>query len=180
MFWRFLLRLPAFVGEIFKCVFIGCVIGPMAFFLGQLLPRRNFDYDTFPYRSFKWERQGLVYTKIGIQYWKDAVPDMSQYIRSVMRKKISVFRSADYLDSLIRETCVAELVHYMLMLLSPVFLLFMEGAAGWIGALSYCIVNLPFVLIQRYNRPRLVQLMRRQQEMVQSEQARNPTMEAVV
>lgn len=162
MFWRFLQSFPAFIGQIFRCVFIGCVIGPMAFFLGQLLPRPNFDYMAYPYKSFKWECDGLVYTKLGIQFWKDTVPDMSRYIRSMVKKKISVFRSAEYLDGLIRETCVAELVHYMLILLSPIFLLFMDGIAGWLGAASYCILNLPFILIQRYNRPRLVQLLQRQ------------------
>ncbi len=162
MFWRLLLSLPAFIGQIFRCFFIGGIIGPVAFFLGQLLPRQKFDYGAVPYRPFKWERDGRIYTFVRIQFWKDAVPDMSRYIRSMAKKKILVFRDPDYLDGLIRETCVAELVHYMLMLLSPIYLIFMEGWPGFIAAGFYCLCNLPFVLIQRYNRPRLVELRARQ------------------
>ena len=140
------------------------MVGPVAFFLGQLLPRQNFDYTVHPYASYKWEREGKVYRWLLIQRWKDAVPDMSRYIRSMVKKKIVIFRDPEYLDGLIRETCVAELVHYMLMLLSPIYLIFMDGYAGIIAALLYCLCNLPFVLIQRYNRPRLVELMERQIE----------------
>lgn len=162
MFWRLLLSLPTFIGQIFRCIFIGAMIGPMAFFLGQLLPRQNFDYWSQPYCPYQWERDGRVYMMIKIQFWKDAVPDMSRYIRSMAKKKIVVFRDPDYLDGLIRETCVAELVHYMLMLLSPIYMIFMEGYPGVIAAALYCLCNLPFVLIQRYNRPRLVALRERQ------------------
>ena len=162
MFWRLLLSLPALIGQCFRAIFIGAMIGPVAFFLGQLLPRQNFDYDLPPYSAYKWERGGNIYRLIGIHRWKDAVPDMSRYIRSMVKKKIVIFRDPDYLDALIRETCVAELVHYMLMLLSPIFLIFMSGYPGVIAAAAYCLCNMPFVLIQRYNRPRLVELMERQ------------------
>lgn len=161
MFWRLLMSLPVFIGQCFRAIFIGAMIGPMAFFLGQLLPRKSFDYMARPYTPFKWERGGNIYHAIGISHWKDAVPDMSRYIRTMVQKRIGVFRDAAYLDVLIRETCVAELVHYMLMLLSPVYLIFMDGYPGLIAAIIYCLLNLPFVLIQRYNRPRLVELRER-------------------
>lgn len=164
MFWRLLLSLPVFIGQFFRCVFIGCVIGPMAFFLGQLLPRANFDYDNPPYKPYRWERGGMIYTRIGIQYWKDALPDMSRHIRSMVQKRLVVFRDAEYIDDLIRETCVAELVHWILILLSPIFLLAMPGLPGLLGMAAYMLVNLPFVFIQRYNRPRLVKLYHRQMD----------------
>jgi glycosyl-4,4'-diaponeurosporenoate acyltransferase len=87
---------------------------------------------------------------------------MSQYVKSMFRKKISVFRDYDYITDLILETCVAEFVHWMLVFVSPVFLVLMEGLAGRIGAVLYALGNLPFVMIQRYNRPRLVKLLNRQ------------------
>ena len=161
MFWRLLLSLPVFIGQFFRCIFIGAMIGPVAFFLGQLLPRQNFDYMSPPYTPFKWEKGGRIYQRIGIQHWKDVVPDMSRYSETLVRKKLGTFRNPEYLDGIIRETCVAELVHYMLMLLSPIYLVFMDGYPGYIWAAVYCILNLPFVLIQRYNRPRLVELRQR-------------------
>ncbi len=163
MFLRLLLNFPIFIGQIFQFILVSVIIGSLSFFLGQLLPRKNFDWTMFPYKSFAWERNGLVYTRLKIQFWKDRVPDMSRYIRSVFRKKICVFRSGEYLEGLIRETCVAELVHWMLIFVSPIFMLQIDGIGGIIGTICYAIGNLPFILIQRYNRPRLVMLLERQQ-----------------
>ena len=162
MFERFLMSLPVFFGQFFRFAFIVVVVGTSAFYLGQLLPRKNFDYRHAPFAPFGWEDGGRIYTKIRIQRWKDKVPDMSQYVKSAFRKRITVFRSAEYLEELVLETCVAEFVHFVLILLSPVFLILMEGEARWICALLYAFGNLPFILIQRYNRPRLVMLMDRQ------------------
>lgn len=165
MFERFLMTLPAIVGQILKFIFIFAVVGSMAFPFGQMLPRKNFDYRHYPFAPFKWEKQGMIYTKVRIQFWKDKVPDMSQHVKSAFRKKITVFRSAEYLEMLILETCVAEFVHFVLILISPMFLIFMEGAAGWVGMIVYVLGNLPFIMIQRYNRPRLVMLMERQEKL---------------
>ena len=37
----------------------------------------------------------------------------------------------------------------------------LPGAAGTVAAVLYALSNLPFILIQRYNRPRLARLYRR-------------------
>lgn len=161
MFEQFLLTLPVIFGQIFKGIFIVIVIGSMAYPFGQLLPRKSFDYNAFPYTPFKFERDGKIYLKLKIQMWKDKVPDMSLYFRHSFRKKITVFRDPDYIDMLIRETCVAEFVHFMLILISPVFLVFLEEYIGWIIMLLYIVGNIPFIMIQRYNRPRLVGIMRK-------------------
>lgn len=163
MFERFLMTLPSIIGQILKFIFIVLVVGSMAFPFGELLPRKNFDYTKPPYTPFRWERNGMIYTKLRIQFWKDKLPDMSQHVKSAFRKKILVFRSAEYLQILILETCVAEFVHFVLILICPIFLLFMEGAAAWIAMIVYTLGNLPFIMIQRYNRPRLVALMERQE-----------------
>jgi glycosyl-4,4'-diaponeurosporenoate acyltransferase len=159
MFSRFMMTLPAFIGQFFKFALIVAIIGATSHYIGQLLPRKNFHYADPPYAPFSWEEEGMFYTKFKIQFWKDKVPDMSQYVKSMFRKKISVFRDFDYINELVLETCVAEFVHWMLVLISPIFLVLMEGIAGWIGTILYALGNLPFVMIQRYNRPRLVRLM---------------------
>ena len=164
MFTRFLLKLPIFIGNLFRLAFWYIVVGAISFFIGQSLPRKNFDPQAFPYRTFKWENGGRIYLKLRIQFWKDKVPDMSRYITTMFRKKLNVMRSPDYMESLIAETCVAEIVHWGLVFVSPIFMVLMEGALGVIGAILFALGNLPFVLIQRYNRPRLIQLMERQRE----------------
>lgn len=159
MFSRFMMTLPVFIGQFFKFALIVAFIGAASHYIGQLLPRRSFDYTAPPYAPYRWERDGMFYTKFKVQFWKDRVPDMSQHVKSMFRKKISVFRDFDFIKDLVLETCVAEFVHWMLVLISPVFLVLMEGLAGRIGTVIYALANLPFVMIQRYNRPRLVRLM---------------------
>ena len=98
---------------------------------------------------------------------------MSRYIPHTFRKKMGVMRSPDHIEGLIRETCVAELVHVVLILLSPVFLVLLPKGWNWICMLLYDLFgNLPFILIQRYNRPRLIVLMERQRELQALQAAR--------
>ena len=53
---------------------------------------------------------------------------------------------------------MAEFVHFALMIASLFVLRIWPGPWGWV-AYALCILgNFPFMLIQRYNRPRLVRL----------------------
>ena len=64
--------------------------------------------------------------------------------------------------SLVQETCVAECVHFCLGLLSlGAFALCRSGWMVCIVAVYILLGNLPFQIIQRYNRPRLLRLMRK-------------------
>ena len=71
-------------------------------------------------------------------------------------------RDPEYTRRLILETCVAELVHRVLFLLSPIFAQYMTGVYADLAMLVYALGNLPFIFIQRYNRPRLIRLMEKQ------------------
>ncbi|NLG25867.1 MAG: hypothetical protein GX558_10955 [Clostridiales bacterium] len=162
MLYRLLGELPTALAQFFQFALICAVMGAIMFVVGELMPRRNLDPDSFPFRSFGWERSGEAYHALGIQRWKDRVPDMSKHVKWVFAKKITSYRDPEYLLHLIRETCVAEVVHEALVLLSPVYLVLLDGIYGVVFALLYALGNVPFILIQRYNRPRLVQLRERQ------------------
>lgn len=162
MLIRFLHQLPEAIGQFFLFVLIACIVGSICFVIGELLPRKNFDYTSFPYKPFRWERNGDVYLRLGIQKWKDYVPDMSKYVKTMFAKKIVSPRDPEYTRRLILETCVAETVHFVMILISPIFQMYMNETAGYIATIAYILGNLPFILIQRYNRPRLVRLMEKQ------------------
>ena len=166
MFVRLLLQISAFFGLVLRFGIICLVMGILSFFIGEMLPRKNFDYRAFPYAAHAWEKGGDIYLRLRINRWKDKVPDMSRYIPHTFRKKLTVMRSPDHIEGLIRETCAAELVHIVLVLLSPVFLVLLPKGWNWICMLLYNLLgNLPFILIQRYNRPRLIELMERQRQL---------------
>lgn len=136
-------------------------LGILSHFVGQALPRAHFDPQKFPYRSAEWENGGKVYEKLGIKHWKDRLPDMSKIMPDMVKKKMSAVKSQG-MDVLIAETCVAECVHWALMLLSLGIFFFWRGAWAVVFWLVYNLLgNLPFIIIQRYNRPRLVMLEQR-------------------
>ena len=136
---------------------VGIFVNP----LGNALPRRWFHADRFPYKCYAWEREGRVYQKIGIQKWKDIVPDMSRILPDMVKKELpgSGAVTADQAAALVQETCRAELVHGASCLLGLAFLWLWPDWGGVIVlAVWVLLANLPFILIQRYNRPRLMRL----------------------
>lgn len=136
-------------------------VGLASHYVGEALPRRWFHPDRFPYRDYAWEDKGAVYRKLGIQHWKDHVPDMSKVMPRMVPKKVSLHGSADEAMVLVQETCVAEAVHWALIPFAVGLPLVCPG--GWGAALGilYALSNLPFILIQRYNRPKLLRVAQR-------------------
>ena len=138
------------------------VLGILSHFAGQALPRARFSAESFPYRTADWENGGRVYEKLGIKHWKDALPDMSRIMPDMVKKKMTKQSREQGMEVLIAETCVAECVHYWLIVLSLGIFLFWRGVWALVFWLVYNILgNVPFILIQRYNRPRLVLLEQR-------------------
>ena len=146
-----------------KSVCYLAVTGILSFFLGRLLAGHSFRFDAFPFKSFGFEREGQFYKKLNISAWQSRVPDMSRLCKKLMPpKKLEGRPDGDTLRLMINETCVAELIHSLLCLSGLGVLWFCPGFGGAVIWLVYCLLgNLPFILIQRYNRPRLVKLLRR-------------------
>lgn len=146
---------------LWSAVYLGA-IGLLSYVIGESLPRCWFLPDRFPYRVWKWEKNGTVYEKLGVQKWKDRAPDMSKLVKKQVPKRFGwTCPSAEQVRILIRETCRAEIVHAALCLCSPVVCLFWRDAGwGWglLITFVYILGNLPFIVIQRYNRPALVAL----------------------
>lgn len=132
--------------------------GVLSHVIGEAIPRRIFHADRFPFAPWKWERNGAVYEKIHIRAWKDRLPDMSRVMKKMVPKRFPEFPTVDSVQRLIAETCVAEVTHAVLCLVAPVIWLFWKNYFGVIlsGVVIFC--NLPFILIQRYNRPTLIAL----------------------
>lgn len=144
-----------------KCVLCALVLALLAHPLGQALPSR-FRPEKFPFRPWRWEKNGRVYTRLGIDKWKRLVPDMSRLLPDMVKKQLPASTAAvtaAQAEALVQETCRAELVHGVSCLLGLSFLWLWRGWGGVIVLLVWVLLaNLPFILIQRYNRPRLVRL----------------------
>lgn len=134
------------------------VVGLLAHVLGEALPRRAFDHEKFPYKAYAWEREGAIYNRAAIQRWKNKLPDKSRFVKSTVEKSFRGDHSADHVERLLQETCVAEFVHWALLALSPLFLLVLSSPLGIFLTVLYGLSNIPFIMIQRYNRPRLARM----------------------
>lgn len=158
------------ITETLRFVIPVAVIGILAHVIGEALPRRWFDASRFPYRAYAFERNGRFYEALGIRKWKNVLPDKSRIAPGTYRKAIrgsAQQHSAAHIERLLQETCVAECVHWALLVISPILLFTMESPAAYVMTPLYGLSNLPYIMIQRYNRPRLAVLSARMQRKAQ-------------
>ena len=146
----------------FKCFWYLVITGIVAFFVGRVLPKKWFRADLFPYRTLKFEDEGHFYDKFSVRKWQNKVPDMSKILPFMMPPKKLTGNYKERLPRMLQETCVAELIHMLNCVAGLYCLKLYPGIGGVIIYLIYVfLLNLPFVVIQRYNRPRLMKLLRR-------------------
>lgn len=142
-----------------RCVLYFAVTGILAFLLGRVLPKKWFRPESAFFRCRKWERDGRIYEKLKIRAWQNRLPDMSRILPFMMPAKNIRGDHRQRLSVMIRETCVAEAVHIGLCITGLYALRLWPGGGGLALWLVYAaVLNLPFVLIQRFNRPRLMKL----------------------
>ena len=139
------------------CALYLAVIG-LASSAAALLPRRWFHADRFPFRPQRWEHEGKIYEKLAVQRWKDKLPDMSRFLPWLTPKQVSASISAAQAERLVQGTCVAELVHDILAILTFGCVWIWPGWGLWLSIAYVLIGHLPYIVIQRYNRPRLARM----------------------
>ena len=131
------------------------VIGILAHYIGESLPRSWFSENKFPYKTVAFEKNGKIYERVGIKKWKTKLPDMSRVMRDMLPKRVTYDATSQSVNLLIKETCVAEFMHQSLCLFSVGIYLIWKNYIGIILTLVFIVCNIPFILIQRYNRPHL-------------------------
>ena len=145
------------MGLILSIAYIAAA-GVASHFIGEALPRRRFDPRRFPFAPQAWEGDGGLYRALRVHAWKDRLPDMSRVSPDMVKKRVSLTGSSAEVRRVAVETCVAEAVHWALMLLSFVIYLLYPQPLGAAIAVLYGLSHIPFIIIQRCNRPTLVTL----------------------
>lgn len=149
----------AFLKKFWLSVAYVAFLGGVSHFIGVKLPRRWFDARKFPYAAYPFERDGKIYLQLGIRKWKKRLPDMSRVSKQMLTKKVDIGATSSSIEALAAETCVAELVHFLLSVLSLAVLKFWDSIYGYIFVAIYILIgNVPFIVIQRYNRPQLIRV----------------------
>lgn len=125
--------------------------------VGLLIDRRyhnRMDYTREWFREKAFEQR--LYRWMKVKRWKKWLPTFNQQYFSLKDRSV---------EEIIQATCQAEAVHEVIMALSFVPVLF-TGRLGSLGVFlaTSCIAFLfdsIFVVMQRYNRPRLLRLLRK-------------------
>ena len=127
------------------------------------LPDRIFEPTRFLWRSHAFEREGHIYESVfHIRSWKHLLPDGGGVFkkRSYKKRNLTDY-SEENLHRFLIETARGELIHWLGILPFLLFGLFAPPFVIWIMLLYALIVNLPCIIAQRYNRPRLYALYQR-------------------
>lgn len=146
--------------KLFKCAGYLTAVGIVGFLVGRLMPKRWIKPEKGLFRCFAPEQDGALYEKLQIRRWHKRLPDMSRILPFMMPAKNLSGDFEARLPELIVETCVAETVHLAMCVLGLFCLCLWPGPGGIAVTAIYIILNVPFILIQRYNRPRLLRLQR--------------------
>lgn len=125
------------------------------------LPLARLAEDGWLTKPRSWERDGRFYERFRIVRWKDRLPEAGSTFKGGSSKRSLPGRSDDDLRSFAAETRRAELVHWQIMAITPVFLFFNPPFLV-VAMVAYAVVaNVPFIAIQRYNRLRILRILDR-------------------
>lgn len=123
-------------------------------YLVSFFAKNRIRYGDFWFRERKFERK--LYAFLQVKKWKKRMPTYSPNSFSLKERT---------LGEVITETCVAELVHELIILLSFLPLVaavfFGEFFVFLATSVAAALIDSIFVIMQRYNRPRLISLLRR-------------------
>ena len=119
-------------------------------------PLTSFDTNSWLYRGRNWEMNGKFYERFfKVKSWKKRLPDGASLFRKGFEKRRLEKTNKDYLDSFMKETCRAELTHWIVFLFGPVFFIWNLWWVGIVMIVYAALANVPCILTQRYNRIRL-------------------------
>jgi len=161
LIWRKTMQIFEFSPKVTIIIFI--LLWPLLqlsiSFLCILVNDKHFNYRSFFYKTGSWENNGEIYNKVFmIRKWKKFLPDGGAIMKGYKKKHLDNM-SKENLEKYLIESCRAELQHWLSIFPFWIFGFF-APARVLIYMLIYAVaVNLPCIIAQRYNRPRIVKLL---------------------
>lgn len=124
------------------------------------LPRRWLTQDRGVLCLRAWERRGRPYERLlHISRWKDRVPEAGALFAGGLSKRHLPVRSRGALVQFAEETRRAEIAHWTCLLAVPLAALWNPPIGIVLMATYGMVANVPFIVIQRYNRARIGHLL---------------------
>lgn len=129
----------------------------VAAWLAIRIPDNWFGSDTWLTTPRSLETGGVLYERVlQIRRWKDRLPDGGAWFKDGFAKAALTSRSPEYLERFIRETRRGEWTHWGMLMVLPLFGLWNSWDGLIIVAVWLVLANAPCILVQRYNRMRLI------------------------
>ena len=108
--------------------------------------------------SRRWEAGGAAYRRVGLGRWKDRLPEAGGFYAGGFSKRRLGAVTLELLRRFEVETNRAEFSHWPTFASSLTFFAWNPWQVG-LAMIGYALLtNLPFILVQRFNRPRLAAL----------------------
>lgn len=128
-------------------------------FAATRLPAHLFANDCWLTAGRSWEGNGQFYAgRFALRRWKRLLPDGAAWLGGFHKKKIAS-RDPAYLQKFVLETRRSEIAHWCMLCCSPIFFLWNPLWACFVMVGYGLAANLPCIIVQRYNRMVLLQLL---------------------
>lgn len=125
-----------------------------------MLPIRVFNPHIFPFRSFALEDGGRIYDRLfKVKKWKHLLPDGGAIAKRGYAKRNLTDYSESNLELFLIESCRGEMTHWLPIFLFWVFGFIVPPYALWYMLIYALVANLPCIIVQRYNRPRILKIL---------------------
>lgn len=149
-------------------VLIDCLVwavwGTAVGVLAPRVPLRMLDHDSWLTRARCFESQGRAYEKLHIRHWKGWLPDAGGWFGGRSKRNLEGGRSG--LARFSAETRRAELVHWLVIAIAPVFAAWNPPPLLVVMVLYALVANVPCIVVQRYNRARIDRVLLRRSSRV--------------
>ena len=146
-----------------QCLIYLLIMNISVWVAGRLFPRKWIRENDFPFCTLPCEKDGKIYEKLSIKKWKNKWPDASRIFHKVFGKAIEKIypkkslngNKKSKISTLIKESCIAEATHKAVSFLGWACLFIDTSWKVALLSFMHSVINLPSIVIQRYNRPRL-------------------------
>lgn len=150
--------------------------------IARLLPAKCADHTKKVFVVSAKEKK--FYEKLKIRLWKDKIPEIGHFT-GFRKNKLVDPQSVEYVDRFLLESCYGEIGHFFSLFLGFTLLLLYPLSDVWFAlAIPVCIVNfflnIPSILVLRYNSYKLVVLKKSLLKKQQRKKVEEPTAETAV
>lgn len=148
---------------ILLCFLVWLVLQMSAALICLKLPDRFYSPDSFLFKAHPFEKEGKIYNTIfHVRRWKHLLPDGGAVWKKTgfRKKKLEDF-SEENLNRFLIESARGELTHWLAILPFWLFWFFTPPYVPWLMLIYALLINLPCIIAQRFNRPRVLRVMKR-------------------